>query len=208
MGQALGRIEVETPAYSVVKDFGSYQIRRYETELVLAQVSSIDFPDTETNTPVFSNSAFRVLAEYIGVFKTPANERTGEPTPIAMTAPVISQRSPEPVAMTAPVMSTEKAGVESMAFILPKQYTLSTSPKPTDPRVKLVACSAQTVAVYTFTWFCDMKRGAAEAENFLAQLEEDNLTIAGRWCLARYNPPWTLPFLRTNEIHVPVSFEP
>eukprot|EP00035_Acanthoeca_spectabilis_P017827 m.376283 g.376283 ORF g.376283 m.376283 type:complete len:72 (-) comp16700_c0_seq42:4878-5093(-) len=62
MGQALGRIEVETPAYSVVKDFGSYQIRRYETELVLAQVSSIDFPDTETNTTVFSNSVRELCA--------------------------------------------------------------------------------------------------------------------------------------------------
>jgi len=36
----------------------------------------------------------------------------------------------------------------------------------------------------------------------LAWLETQQITPTGKPELARYNPPWTLPFLRRNEVMV------
>ena len=33
-------------------------------------------------------------------------------------------------------------------------------------------------------------------------MQAQNLTITGKPELARYNPPWTLPFMRRNEIMI------
>eukprot|EP00038_Savillea_parva_P025759 m.49358 g.49358 ORF g.49358 m.49358 type:complete len:297 (+) comp7111_c1_seq1:120-1010(+) len=213
MGQTLGRVEVETPVYKVVRRHEEgpypYEVRRYDNRLVEAQVSSADWPESSSGGDKFSNSAFRTLAAYIGVFGSAKNEKAGEPTTIAMTAPVISTKAaePEPIAMTAPVMSKQdaKGGHETMSFILPATYTMDNAPKPTDPKVKLVERPPQTVAVTTFNWWCDMERGEKEAQGFLAALQEDKVEVTGPWSLARYNPPWTLPWMRTNEIHVPVK---
>lgn len=53
-----------------------------------------------------------------------------------------------------------------------------------------------------------MKRAAVEADQFIALLKADGVAVAGPWVYAGYNPPWTVPFLRTNEIHVPVVDRP
>jgi hypothetical protein len=137
---------------------------------------------------ILPTQAFRVLATYIGVFSTPANERSGQATSIAMTAPVVSQKAePEAIAMTAPVVSSQQQGgtAETMSFILPASFTMDTAPKPTDPRVKLVAHPAQTVAVSSFSWWCDMPRAEKEAALLLAQLESDKVAVAGPWRLCR-----------------------
>lgn len=46
-----------------------------------------------------------------------------------------------------------------------------------------------------------------QAATLYAALEVDGVSHLGReaWTLARYNPPYTLPWFRTNEIHVPLQ---
>jgi hypothetical protein len=61
------------------------------------------------------------------------------------------QPAPEAIAMTAPVVRGQATGMETMAFLLPAQFTMETAPTPTDPRVKLSERPPQTVAVYGFT---------------------------------------------------------
>eukprot|EP00051_Salpingoeca_urceolata_P009653 m.117298 g.117298 ORF g.117298 m.117298 type:complete len:131 (+) comp16396_c0_seq6:420-812(+) len=108
MGMVFGKIDVETPAHKVISTQDGWEHRRYPAA-VAAEVSTASF---ETRAD-FDNQAFRVLANYIGVFGTPKNKAatTGdEPSAVAMTAPVVSG---EQVAMTAPVLSQEV--VESAA---------------------------------------------------------------------------------------------
>ena len=37
------------------------------------------------------------------------------------------------------------------------------------------------------------------------KIKEDGYEVDGKWVLNRYNPPFTISFLRTNEIQIPVK---
>ncbi len=51
-----------------------------------------------------------------------------------------------------------------------------------------------------------MARGQEKHAEMATWLERDGVEASGLpWSLARYNPPFTIPFLRTNEIHIPVA---
>ena len=122
-----------------------------------------------------------------------------------MTAPVISYpNSPERIAMTAPVVSK---GANDMAFVLPSKYkSKATAPQPTDPRVELVDVPERLVAVKSFSGSHDYDSSSQIAANFQTELEEYGLKPkSDAWQLARYNPPFTLWFLRTNEIWVDIE---
>ena len=113
---------------------GEYEVRRYEP-MVVAEVTG-----SAASKSDFDSANFRVLAQYIGVFGTPANRRRGESEAagqkVEMTAPVLSSASHEPIAMTAPVLSTAPgdagAGKRqfSLSFILPHKFTEHTAPAP------------------------------------------------------------------------------
>jgi SOUL heme-binding protein len=181
---------VEEPSHTVVLKDGAVEVRDYPA-LVAAEVSVSGDRDQA------SSAGFRLLAGYIFGGNTRKQS-------IAMTAPVV-QASSEKIAMTAPVIQSGDARSWTVRFIMPEQYTLETLPTPNDARVRLVPVAPARMAVVRFSGLAgagDVARRTAELEAFMARR---SLRPAGPPSLARYDPPWTLWFLRRNEVFIPVE---
>jgi hypothetical protein len=114
-------------------------------------------------------------------------------------------QSSETIAMTAPVAQDRAADGWTIRFFMPSHYTMDTLPKPTDPAIHLVPVPGQTMAVIRFTGSTSPEAVAthqAELRQALAtgQWHADGPPVA--WF---YDPPWTLPFFRRNEVAIPVQ---
>ena len=130
-----------------------------------------------------SNSGFRVLAGYI--FGGNAEEQK--------------------IAMTAPVQQS-MAGEKEMAFMIPAEYALEDLPEPEDERVSFREAPAYTAAVIQFSGWASAEKADENWQQLRRFLIEEGIDITGEPTLNQYNPPWTLPFMRRNEIIVPVAF--
>ena len=128
------------------------------------------------------NDGFRVLAGYI--FGGNAEE--------------------EKIAMTAPVQQSMEGELE-MAFMMPAQYTLEDLPEPQDQRVAFREEPAYTAAVIRFSGWASAEKADSHWQTLRRFLVTEGIDITGEPTLNQYNPPWTLPFLRRNEIIVPVA---
>jgi hypothetical protein len=131
-----------------------------------------------------------------------------------MTAPVTMEQAPaEKIAMTAPVTmeaasdGATKSGGERwrMHFVMPSKYTMATLPKPNDPRVQLREIAAHRMAAVRFSGLATQASVKEQTDALLAWVKAEGLEPAGTPQLARYDTPWTLPFLRRNEVLVPVK---
>ena len=202
MGMIFGKVDVERAAFESVVKTDAYEVRRY-APAVAVQVTM--------RSEAENNKAFGRLARYIGVFGRPENEAGGAaPAKVAMTAPVVNVRAKaatEKVAMTAPVVNVEgKGGEETMQFILPAKYTMETAPTPTSEGVELVQLPERTYVVLQYSGRTTMEDAAKRVKELAESLadHQDMKLDVDDWELYRYNPPFTLPFLRTNEIAVRV----
>ncbi|KAJ9185303.1 hypothetical protein P3X46_004955 [Hevea brasiliensis] len=200
MGMVLGRITVETPEYEVIQSTSEYEIRKY-APLVLAE-----FTYDPSLFKGDKDGGFMVLANYIGAVGNPQNTK---PEKIAMTAPVITKSGGEKIAMTAPVVTKEGAGGEKMVtmqFLLPAKYKKAEeAPKPTDERVVIREEREKKYGVVKFGGVATDKVVEEKVEKLKKSLERDGAKVNGDFVLARYNPPWTLPPFRTNEVMIPIE---
>ena len=130
-----------------------------------------------------SDSGFRVLAGYI--FGGNAAEQK--------------------IAMTAPVQQS-MAGEKEMAFMIPAEYALEDLPEPEDQRVSFREAPAYTAAVIQFSGWASADKADENWQQLRQFLIAEGIDITGEPTLNQYNPPWTLPFMRRNEIIVPVAF--
>lgn len=87
---------------------------------------------------------------------------------------------------------------------MPSKHTLSTLPQPIDPRVKIKEVEKEIRAVYTFRGWATEKRVKAKRERFIRLLEADNL-LYQQIKLAQYDPPFTPPYMRKNELHTTLN---
>lgn len=108
------------------------------------------------------------------------------------------------IAMTAPVQETLEVREPIMAFTLPAEYQLEELPVPNDKSVDIVEIPVRTMAVISFSGWATGPR----VDKYLAQLEQQlhdsAIEATGYPMLNQYNPPWTLPFLRRNEVMIEV----
>lgn len=182
----------EEPAFTLVQRDGDFEVRDYPA-LVVAEVSVGGGRDEA------SNAGFRLLAGYIFGGNTRRQS-------IAMTAPVVQERvTSETIAMTAPVTQSGGGGSWVVRFTMPSTYTIETLPTPNDARVRLVPVSPQRYAVVRFSGLAqpaEVERRAAALSAFIAR---EQLRATGPQSLARYDPPWTLWFMRRNEIWIPIE---
>lgn len=118
---------------------------------------------------------------------------------------------PEKIAMTGPVITEEKqdsAGEKklvTMQFVLPSKYALEDAPTPTDDRVKLKETPLKKYGVIKFSGTANDKLTEQQLQKLKSALEAGGHKIMGEHMLARYNPPWTPWFLKTNEVMIPVE---
>jgi hypothetical protein len=176
---------VEQPDYTVTITDGAIEIRSYgpmiaaETEVKGEREAAI-------------NEGFRLVAGYIfGANKPNAK--------IAMTAPV-QQQSTRKIAMTAPVTQQTTGDSWTVRFIMPSKWTLETLPVPNDTRVTLKPMPAKRMLVIRFSGSANDSLIQTKTDELRRYAAEKVLATVGEPLLAFYNPPWTLPFFRRNEI--------
>ena len=183
----------EQPAYEVTDRVGEVEIRSYGPRLVAQTIVDAD-DEMSART-----AAFRILAAYIFGDNTTKDD-------IAMTTPVAVERQSEKIDMTTPVETTVvDGGRYAMRFFLPSSYTLETAPAPTDPRVQLAVAPANTLAVLRFSGSRRPQAVAKQSEELLRVLAETKWRPAGRPFSLFYDPPWTIWFLRRNEVAVSLA---
>jgi hypothetical protein len=183
LGSVAGlRFGTEEPPYTHARLTRTVDIRGYGPRIA-AQTTVFDQADTATAL----SAGFRRLAGYI----FGGNHRT---TTIAMTAPV-SQHAGEPVPGDGTVIR----------FFMPAEYTMDMLPTPIDDTVVLVTVPAETVAALRFTGDRSPKAVAERTAHLLDVLEDNGFKPAGTPAAWFYDPPWTLPFRRRNEIAVAVT---
>jgi hypothetical protein len=124
---------------------------------------------------------------------------------IKMTAPVLQEQRSEKISMTAPVLQQRNKGNWTMAFVLPEGYTLESAPEPLDPEVKLSEVPPATVAVVRFSGLHSSSNLEKYGRQLSAWLEKQGYRALSEPRLASYDPPWTLPFLRRNEVQITIA---
>jgi len=141
------------------------------------------------------NTAFRRLAGYIFGNNSARSK-------IPMTAPVIQEKTSEKIPMTAPVIQERSAKGWRMAFVLPARYTLEAAPKPLDPNVAVKQEPACKVAVLRYSGWLSERKLETNAARLMKWIEQKQYRATPPPRSAAYDPPWTLPFLRRNEVHI------
>ena len=183
----------EEPEYTILNQVDDFELRRYDPQIV-AQIW------VTGDQKQAGNKGFKILADYIFGNNTAPS---GGSSKISMTAPVKMQPqngTSAKIAMTAPVAMQESDGKWRVRFVMPSQYTMQTLPKPNNSEVSIIEVPAKTYGVIKFSGLVGEEKVATKT----AQLKEwmQNLNIVGTPEMARYNPPWTLPFMRRNEIMI------
>lgn len=190
----IGIRTTEEAPYNTSLTEGDIEIREYDPIVKVSVSGEGDFNES-------SNKSFRKLFNYI------SGENVTE-SKVQMTAPVFMQD--QKIAMTSPVirkkvLKLNEANSWTMSFILPKGYTLKTAPKPLDPELLIELEESKKVAVLKFSGFISEKK----AEHKFKQLQEwatkAGIELSSTYRVAGYDPPWTIPFLRRNEILVDVQ---
>jgi hypothetical protein len=191
----VGISNVEEAAYTVVIKDDNFELRDYDAMIIVETTIDDDFENA-------GNKAFRRLFAYI----TGDNVANSE---IAMTAPVIADpagTSPSTeIAMTAPVLQEYSQGGWRYAFVLPADLTLETAPKPLDDDVRLAEVPGKKVAVIQFSGFWSEASMQDKTSALNDWISANNLTASSEPRWAGYNPPWTIPFLRRNEVMIDVQ---
>lgn len=187
---------IEEPAFETLKQDGDFEIRRYAPMIVAETWVEGDLGGA-------SSDGFRVIAGYIFGNNVAASGAGSEK--VAMTAPVTMEPAPTKIAMTAPVITEPEGNRYRMHFVMPSQYTMATLPRPKDDRVKVREVPAKTMAVVKFAGFAGEGKVKEKTGELLEWSRAAGFEPAGTPQLARYDPPWTLPFLRRNEVMVPVE---
>ena len=198
-GSVVGvRHGTEEPAYTVEQLTSGVEIRRYGSRIAAETTVAAD-------EEAARNAGFRRLAGYI--FGGNHAE-----TKIAMTAPVAQQvraTRGETISMTAPVSETAGSNGEwVIRFFMPAEKTLESLPQPNDRAVRLVHVPEETVAVRRFSGSISSRAVASQTAQLMRTLRENGFEPAGTPAAWFYDPPWTLPALRRNEIAVPVESSP
>lgn len=170
-----GHSGVEIAPYEILEKEDALELRHYE-RLVLV-TTPMPSGMNEQRDPFYK------LFDYI----SGKNASTKE---ISMTAPVFLEQAHE--------------ATKFMSFVLPESYSIDTAPLPKDPAVQLEEIVHFTVAVITFSGFFNqdnINRHKTILEEWIARRGFEQRGAAKA---AGYNPPFTIPALRRNEVLIPV----
>lgn len=181
---------LQTPDYEVLSTSEEYEVRKYAPYSVCTtnMVSSAIVPDPGAIPvePFLTSNSFNTLAKYI----FGENMLDGQSEKLSMTTPVITDSN-------------------SMSFVLPRSYDSMTAPIPTSESIVLKDLPSEIIAVREFTGLVT----EGEVSRQKAKLE-DALIAAGvvydsaSFKVLQYNPPYTLPWVRRNEISVTINYNP
>ena len=195
---------IEEPKYDVIQTDGSFEIRKYAPILIAETFVDGDMDEA-------SSKGFRLIADFI--FGNNQVTDSNASSKIAMTAPVTAEPVSKKIAMTAPV-TVEPQSFESnmqaakkwrIHFVMPSQFTLANIPKPKNDAVTLRDIPSKFFVVHSYSGFNSLARVQAKTDEALEWANRKALKVLGQPQLSRYDPPWTLPMFRRNEIMLEVA---
>ncbi len=191
---AVGNSKTEIAPYQVIESEpdSKIELRTYD-QMVLVSTSM---------NSAKGNSAFRKLFKYISGDNIDQSK-------IPMTAPVFMDEENKDygkkIPMTAPVFMDENSETPMMSFVMPREFTLETTPKPTDPEVMVSEIKNYTVAVIQFNGTLSDTNVKKHEQILEEWIEDQEYEIIGSYKKAGYNAPFTLPMLRRNEVLIEVK---
>jgi hypothetical protein len=195
---------IEEPHYEVIVSQAPFELRHYAPTLIAQTI-------VEGDMDAASNKGFRLIADFI--FGNNLAAGSEQAAKIAMTAPVTVEPQSSKITMTAPVTIEPQSDATSVAsakqwrihFVMPSQYTLANIPKPNNSAVTLHEVPRKYFVVHRYSGFNTMARVQEKTDETLAWAKQQSLKVVGTPQLSRYDPPWTLPMFRRNEIMVEVT---
>ncbi|MGF1463959.1 MAG: heme-binding protein [Maricaulaceae bacterium] len=176
----------ETPEYTVLEADGAFELRAYEP-IIVAETQ------VRGGRREAVNGGFRRLADYIF-----GGNQSGQK--IAMTSPVTQELGAEAASDAGP----DTAEGWRVGFLMPKEYTLDALPTPEDTAVRLTEKPARRIAAVQFSGNNSDDKLADHLNELRGWMAERGLKPAGAPTFAYYDPPWTLPWLKRNEVLIPV----
>ena len=168
--------DVEHARYSVVASSGDIEIRDYAAQVVAETTVS-----GERSSAI--SEGFRRLAGYIFGANQPG----------------------EKIAMTAPVGQRPTGENWRVTFTMPASYSMKTLPKPNNQAVELIELPPQRLAAIRFSGLVDEGDLSQNQAKLMRFLEQEKLKPIGAPRYAFYDPPWTLPFNRRNEVLIEIA---
>lgn len=184
MGVNPAMAKYETPKYKVVKSLKDIEIREYPSYIV-AEISSSGQRDK------VANESFMILFDYINGKNIP-NEK------IAMTVPVTQKG--EKIPMTVPVEQLKGDNNWKMSFVVPSKYNMENVPKPKEEKIKIYKQEKSKRIVIRFSGFSSDSNLSKHKIKLDKYIKENCIKVKSEAVYAFYNAPFTLPFLRRNEI--------
>ena len=168
---------LEQPKYEEIYREGRFEVRKYAPLHIAQTTVQGDFSQS-------LRTGFRRIANYI--FGGNAQNQS-----IAMTAPVVS--------------SMPNSGAIDIFFVLPSAYDLQTLPRPNSSDVILQKEEWQEVAIYRFGGWATENRVQEMQKKLQDILDQKKFRVVGEWRVAQYNPPYTPPPFRRNELMVQIQ---
>ena len=167
---------LEEPTYDIIHRFKLFETRQYH-DSIEAQYS------INSNHNFHSSISFRNIANYI-----------------------FGQNSKsQKIEMTAPVKQWKEGQHHKMAFTLPRKYNFSDLPLPNNKSIQLLEVKGKLNAVIKFSGFSNEKKVIKLTKKLLDLIHENGFESIESPILAVYDKPTTLPFLRRNEILIPIK---
>ena len=182
--------DVEQPKYKVLLSDKIIEIREYQP-IIIAEVKIIG----ERKEAI--KIGFKLLADYIF-----GNNQIKEK--IEMTAPVQQQHN-KVISMTKPVMQQKHDSAWKVNFVMPSKYTIETLPKPNNRDINIKELPNKKYIVIKFSGSNsddNIVKNEIEIKKYISQ---NHIKSIAEPIYAFYNPPWTLPFLRRNEIMIEIE---
>ncbi len=179
------------PKYQILVDSDKIEIRQYPPMVVAQTAVNTDYKDS-------SSQGFNRLAGYI--FGNNKNEQK-----MSMTAPVFQEQEFAIMDMMVPVMQQKTQKVWLMAFVLPQNYTVSSAPTPLDSAVLIKDMPSKKVAVIKYSGSLSEQGIEEKSEELKHWLFKKGYKPISTSRSAAYDPPWTLTFLRRNEVHIDIE---
>jgi len=184
---------VEQAPYTVIESHGSIEIRKYP-EIIVAETSV----SGERNSAI--EQGFRILAGYIFGKNKSANGAA-----IVSSDGAGENTASQKIAMTAPVMQQSLDGKWQVRFVMPKNYDIDTLPKPVDDNITIKKIIEKKYAVIRFSGTDNDESLAQNLSELSRFILSNGLRPLSEPAYAFFNPPWTLPMFRRNEIMIEVA---
>ena len=181
---------VEKPDYKVIQSEQNIEIRQYEP-MIIAEV------EVDGKREDAIRDGFRLIADYI--FGNNTVEQN-----ISMTAPV-QQKENQKIAMTSPVQQQLAGKSWQISFVMPSKYNMDSLPVPNNNRVRLKKILTKKFVVIEFSGSNSNENVIGHENQLMNFIEANQINIIGSPKYAFYNAPWTLPFLRRNEVMIEIN---